>query len=176
MADYLPAHEPPLPNWPILLGTVLAARYLSLDEHSFGIVAAKAGVRPVDLGLPLIRWRRSELDRLVAKLPNSTSDETAPRATDPDQAEILVQRIVQGVASRMAAHPSKPPAQALSLKDAAKTIGISRATLYRMVNDGRLPTVRIGSRVLVKRADIEALLDQPIPTSSARKRGRPRKE
>lgn len=50
----------------------------------------RAGVRPVDVGLPLIRWRRSELDRLVAKLPSAPLGEAAVRnAPDPDQARSL---------------------------------------------------------------------------------------
>ena len=34
--------EPLLPNWPILLATELAARYLSLDERTFALVVEKA--------------------------------------------------------------------------------------------------------------------------------------
>src|SRR5579872_5161663 len=59
----------PLPNWPILLTTELAARYLSIDENTFAMLAETSNLEPVDLGVSLIRWRRSELDRLVAKLP-----------------------------------------------------------------------------------------------------------
>lgn len=36
MVDERAAIEPPPPNWPILLNTAMAARYLSLDEHGFG--------------------------------------------------------------------------------------------------------------------------------------------
>ena len=46
----------------------MAAGYLSLDENNLLRVAHAGGVRPVDLGLELTRWRRNDLDRLVAKL------------------------------------------------------------------------------------------------------------
>ena len=153
----------------------MAARYLSLDEHSFGVVADKAGVRPVDLNLPLVRWRRSELDRLVARLSSAPAAEAATRgAPEPDQAEILIQRIVQGVTARVTNQPTEPPPHSMSLKDAARTIGVSRSTLYRLVSEGRLPTHRIGQRVLVKRSDVEALFDRP-PPAPAGARGRPRR-
>lgn len=43
----------------------------------------------------------------------------------------------------------------LSVKDAAEHLGVSRATLYQLVNSGELESVEIGSRRLVSR---EALM------------------
>jgi predicted DNA-binding transcriptional regulator AlpA len=37
--------------------------------------------------------------------------------------------------------------------------GISTATLYRRLNDGSLPTVRLGGRRFVRAADLDALID-----------------
>lgn len=75
----------PLPNWPILMGTELAARYLSMDENSFALMMRREGVRPVELGLSMVRWRRSELDRLVADLPSaSTMPAGDVTSEDPD--------------------------------------------------------------------------------------------
>jgi excisionase family DNA binding protein len=54
-------------------------------------------------------------------------------------------------------------------------MGISRTTLYRLVTEGQLPTVRIGSRVLVKRSDVEAVLNQPPTSETKGGRGRPRR-
>ena len=51
---------------------------------------------------------------------------------------------------------------ALSPKDAAKSLGISRATLYRMINTGRLRVVKIGSRSVIPASCLLALLDEPV--------------
>ena len=51
---------------------------------------------------------------------------------------------------------------ALSPKDAAKSLGISRATLYRMIKTGRLRVVKIGSRTVIPASCLLALLDEPV--------------
>lgn len=54
-----------------------------------------------------------------------------------------------------------PPTQAvaLSIQDAVKITSLSRSTLYRMMDAGDLPTVKIGTRRLIRRADLDALLN-----------------
>jgi len=47
---------------------------------------------------------------------------------------------------------------ALSIPEAAKVCGLSRATLYRLIQEKRLETVKIGSRRLVRPRAIDALL------------------
>lgn len=42
--------------------------------------------------------------------------------------------------------------------EAARRLGIDRKTLGRMIRDGQLDTVRIGRRQVVRRADIDNLL------------------
>lgn len=48
--------------------TAMAASYLSLDETSFARAAARLKVCSVDLEPGLIRWRKSDLDKLVKRL------------------------------------------------------------------------------------------------------------
>ena len=50
---------------------------------------------------------------------------------------------------------------ALSPKDAAKSLGISRATLYRQISSGRIRVVKIGSRSVIPASCLLALLDEP---------------
>ena len=57
----------------------------------------------------------------------------------------------------------KQERRALSIEEAAEACGLSRATLYRLIADGRLATLKIGARRLVPVASIDALL-----TGSAR--------
>jgi len=51
-----------------------------------------------------------------------------------------------------------PERRALSIIEAARACGLSRATLYRLLAEGKLTTVKIGSRRLVPIASIDALL------------------
>jgi excisionase family DNA binding protein len=53
----------------------------------------------------------------------------------------------------------KQERRALSIKEAAQVCGLSRATLYRLLNDGKLTTIKVGARRLVPVASVDALLD-----------------
>ena len=55
-----------------------------------------------------------------------------------------------------------PERRALSVEEAARAVGISRATLYRLVQQKRLATVKIGSRRLVPVTALDNLLEKAI--------------
>lgn len=44
--------------------------------------------------------------------------------------------------------------------EAAAAIGISRARLYQLLNDGTIPSLKLGSRRLIRREALAALLDR----------------
>ena len=48
--------------------------------------------------------------------------------------------------------------RALSIREAARACGLSRATLYRLMADGKLSTLKIGARRLVPVGSLDALL------------------
>ena len=48
--------------------------------------------------------------------------------------------------------------RALSIVEAAEACGLSRATLYRLLNDGKLETVKVGARRLIRPEALDALL------------------
>ena len=48
--------------------------------------------------------------------------------------------------------------RALSVREAARTCGFRRATIYRLIADGKLTTLKIGARRLVPVGAIDALL------------------
>jgi excisionase family DNA binding protein len=52
----------------------------------------------------------------------------------------------------------EPERRALSIKEAAQACGLSRATLYRLIANGKLATLKIGARRLVPMHAIHALL------------------
>ena len=55
-----------------------------------------------------------------------------------------------------------PERRALSVMETAKAVGLSRATIYRLIEQKRLATLKIGSRRLVPVAEIDALLAKAI--------------
>jgi excisionase family DNA binding protein len=52
----------------------------------------------------------------------------------------------------------KQARRALSIKEAAEACNLSRATVYRLIADGKLETRKIGARRLVPVGAIDALL------------------
>ncbi len=55
-------------------------------------------------------------------------------------------------------HNEKQARRALSIKEAAEACNLSRATVYRLIADGKLETRKIGARRLVPVGAIDALL------------------
>jgi excisionase family DNA binding protein len=53
-----------------------------------------------------------------------------------------------------------PERRALSVVEAARALGISRASVYRLVQQKRLATVKIGSRRLVPVTALDNLLEK----------------
>ncbi|WP_029623600.1 helix-turn-helix domain-containing protein [Sphingomonas sp. PAMC 26617] len=48
----------------------------------------------------------------------------------------------------------------VTVEDAKKALGIGHTTIYRLFNEGKLDTVKIGRRTLVKIDSIRALVGQ----------------
>lgn len=46
----------------------------------------------------------------------------------------------------------------MTLQEVAELLRVSKTTIYKLMTDGRLPTVRIGSRRFVSPSDYAALL------------------
>ena len=51
---------------------------------------------------------------------------------------------------------------AMSPRDAAKSIGVSRSTLYRLIQSGSIKTVKLGRRTLIPVSSLMALLDAEV--------------
>jgi excisionase family DNA binding protein len=50
-------------------------------------------------------------------------------------------------------------ALAVSINEAAKVLGMGRTSIYALIGDGRLETLKLGRRTLVKTASIRRLVD-----------------
>ena len=51
----------------------------------------------------------------------------------------------------------------LTIPQAAQLLGISVSKAYEAARSGQLPTLRVGSRVLISRRRLEELIDGPGP-------------
>lgn len=51
---------------------------------------------------------------------------------------------------------------AYTMKEATAASGISRTTMYGLIKAGELIPVKIGARTLIRRADLEALIESKL--------------
>ncbi len=49
---------------------------------------------------------------------------------------------------------------ALSIQEAGQALGLGRTTMYRLVKEGKIPTVRIGGRILVPVNRLSEILER----------------
>lgn len=61
---------------------------------------------------------------------------------------------------------STPPPSLLSVPEAAVLMGIGRSSVCRLVDAGDLTIIRIGSRALIARAEIEAWVSARVPAGA----------
>lgn len=54
-----------------------------------------------------------------------------------------------------------------SIPDAQRALGIGRSTAYRLIDAGKLQTVKIGRRTLIRVSSIEALAGEGTPRTNA---------
>jgi excisionase family DNA binding protein len=52
-----------------------------------------------------------------------------------------------------------------TIPEAGKILGISRNSAYEAARTGEIQTIRLGKRLLVPNAALEALLGEPLPPS-----------
>jgi excisionase family DNA binding protein len=57
----------------------------------------------------------------------------------------------------MAPNPESNPI-AVSVASATKATGIGRTTIFALIRDGSLPAVKLGSRTLIRAADLDAFI------------------
>lgn len=96
--------------------------------------------------------------------------------------EAVAERAAEIVLERMAleSQPAPETSLFLSVREAADLIRAKPQRIYDLVSSGRLARHKEGTRVLVRRADLEALVAvegapgvaHPLPTISPRRSGR----
>jgi excisionase family DNA binding protein len=62
----------------------------------------------------------------------------------------------------MSAKPTHSERLTIRVEEAAELLGISRGAAYARANDGSLPTIRLGKRLLVPRAALDRMLETAV--------------
>ena len=53
-----------------------------------------------------------------------------------------------------------------TVPEAGEVLGIGRSAAYEAARTGQIPTIKIGKRILVPRAALERLLENPVPAQA----------
>lgn len=56
----------------------------------------------------------------------------------------------------------------LSVREAARALGLGRDATYRLVREGRLRSIRVGRRLFVPRSELGAFIEREIHEGGAR--------
>ena len=67
----------------------------------------------------------------------------------------------------MSEHTPVDNRKTYTVTETAALLGIGRSSAYEAVRSGKIPTLKIGKRVLVPRAALERLLEHPPAVVSA---------
>lgn len=63
--------------------------------------------------------------------------------------------------------PSRVSPQTFSVQETATLLGISKQSVYRAISVGQLNATRIGSRIVIRREVVAAILGAPIAEASS---------
>lgn len=148
--------------WPVLMSLECACKYLSLDAGQFRHLAERWAILPVDLGNEAILWRRTDIDRLVKRLPTCTS---VPSIASPATVRLVPEAIDQIARAVVASLGSEAPlprpsiAQLVSISHATTQLGIGKSTIWRMIDRGELVVRKIGRRTLITQQSLSSVID-----------------
>jgi excisionase family DNA binding protein len=86
-----------------------------------------------------------------------------------DLADLIASRVASLVTVEVKQHlappritQANPKATVASVRDSTQLLGLSRSTLWKLIKEKRLETVRLGRRTLIRMESIERLLTEGI--------------
>jgi excisionase family DNA binding protein len=149
--------------WPALLTDEAARNYLSIESHGFESLVARHRIRQVEVEPAVLRWRKTDLDRLVRYLLPEAEPHSLGSNAGGQLSGAAIAAIASAVAARLAPQlnsSNRIPVHSMSVNDACRTLGLSRSTLYKHISSGALPARKVGKRTLVLAEGVNALLGQ----------------
>ena len=118
----------------------------------------RSGMRATDRGRDSPQRRQGRPDGGL--LDQSPSAKNAHRAGSPNQSTTSKETsMLEANRARSSSAPTSQPPRFYSVNEAARMFGISAMTLYRAINAGEFPAVRIRGRLIVPAKAVEAMSD-----------------
>lgn len=148
-------------RWPAALTADQACEYLSIEQPGFGALMHRSRILPVDLGDGTPRWRRSDLDSLLKRLPVLPQSTPATGSTAITLDRKTIDEIVSAIRSSLPASATSAMPTAggvVSINGAIMQLGLSRSTLYKMIADGTIKVRKIGGRTLILQDSINRII------------------
>lgn len=112
-----------------------------------------------------IRFCREQADRCrdLARLTDEIRRSLTDMAGECDDQAREAENLGDGPRTENRLSPLPQPRKTiepltLSIKDTARLLGLGRSTVYRLIGEQQLQTVKIGSRTLIKTASIRSLV------------------
>lgn len=107
---------------------------------------------------------QAEKCRGLARLTEQLRRQLTDMAVEFDDRARERERSIEDPRTESRSPPPLQPREAtepltLSIKDAAKLLGLGRSTIYRLIGDRQLETVKVGRRTLIKTASIRSVVD-----------------
>ena len=113
-----------------------------------------------------IRFYRGQAEkcRELARLTDEIRRRLTDMAAECDDRAREVENLGDGLRTEDRPSPRSQPSETiepltLSIKDTARLLGLGRSTIYRLIGDRQLQTVKIGNRTLIKTASIRSLVE-----------------
>lgn len=132
--------------------TTRPAPYLAIAGNK------RAAARRREAAARRLRLEAAELERLAVERKDRDIEKANTIANAPVQASAIVADAHPADETAMTDNTPPPP---VSVVVAAELLGVSRWTIYRMVERGDLHAVRVGALQKIRRAEIDRYLYEP---------------
>src|SRR5690606_19614993 len=99
--------------------------------------------------------RRTSKSFLCQKLPVSGRYRPFPAAGDPPPRHVRLSSFAHGRPRENTMEPIL-----ISVNDAARTLSLGRTSIYALIKQGELETVKIGTRTLIRVASVRKLVEK----------------
>ena len=148
-------------SWPALMSKEFASHYLSLDNRTFELLTSQYSLFPVIVSDNENRWRKTDLDKLIRKLP----EDIAFTSSASDKRELYLEKssldeLAIKIGNQLRNAEANKTSSLVSIDETAGFLGVGRSTVYRLIENDRLVKRKIGRRTLITRDSVNLLLDQ----------------